>query len=215
MTEHSLHPDTHERQTLNWPRIVGISFVIALHVAALMLLLMPVAPPGAQVEEEEVTLVNFIKPPPPPPPPPEPPKQIVMKQQTVPKPSPQPPPPEEPPVVFDEPSPVDVQAPPPAPPAPPAAPQGPTRDTSDLRASICSLPSQAQLASAVSRARISGLMKLTLTFQADGTVTDVQVAQSSRDRNVDRAAQTWARRIKLCPGSAGTGNLPLELKQGG
>ena len=47
MTEHTPHTDRHERQPLNWPRIVGISFVIALHVAALMLLLMPVAPPGA------------------------------------------------------------------------------------------------------------------------------------------------------------------------
>ena len=57
MTETLPHPDSNLRQSLNWPRIVGISFVIALHVAALMLLLMPVAPPGAQAEEEEVTLV--------------------------------------------------------------------------------------------------------------------------------------------------------------
>ena len=99
--------------------------------------------------------------------------------------------------------------------APPAAPQGPTRDSNDLRASICSQPSMAQLQSAVARARINTTMRLTLSFQADGTVTDVQVAQSSRDRNVDRAAQNWARRIKLCPGSAGTGNLPMELKSGG
>jgi protein TonB len=217
MTENLPHSDKTERQQLNWPRIVGISFVIALHVAALMLLLMPVAPPGAQAEEEEVTLVNFIKPPspppPPPPPPPEPPKQIVLKPQTVPKPSPLPPPPEEPPVVFDEPSPVDVQAPPPAPPAPPAAPVGPTRDLNDLNSSICSKPSLAPLQSAVSRARIVAVMRLTLTFTADGTVTDVQVTQSSRDRTVDRAAQNWARRVKLCPGSPGTGVLALDLKQ--
>ena len=58
MTDNLPHPDRHERQPLNWPRIVGISFVIALHVAALMLLLMPVAPPGAQVEEEEGVAVT-------------------------------------------------------------------------------------------------------------------------------------------------------------
>ena len=215
MTEHLPPTDTHDRPALSWPRIAGFSFVIALHVAALMLLLMPVAPPGQKAQEEEVTLVNFIKPPPPPPPPPEPPKQIQLKPQTVPKPSPLPPPPEEPPVVFDEPSPVDVQAPPPAPPAPPAAPVGPARDTSDLRASICTMPDMGALRGAVSRARISGRMALTLTFQADGTVTDVSVSQSSRDRNVDRAAQSWARRIRLCPGSPGSGILPLDLQQGG
>jgi protein TonB len=105
-----------------------------------------------------------------------------------------------------------VQAPPPAPPAPPAAPQGPTRDANDLRASICSQPSLAPLQSAVARARINTEMRLSLTFQADGTVTDVSVAQSSRNRDVDRAAQQWARRIKLCPGSPGSGILPMNLK---
>jgi outer membrane biosynthesis protein TonB len=38
------------------------------------------------------------------------------------------------------------------------------------------------------------------------------VAQSSRNRDVDRAAQQWARRIKLCPGSPGSGILPMNLK---
>ena len=55
-------------------------------------------------------------------------------------------------------------------------------------------------------------MKLLLAFQADGTVTSAEVQQSSRDRNVDRAAQSWARRIKLCPGAPGSGVLPLDLK---
>src|SRR3546814_17834265 len=49
-----------------------------------------------------------------------PPKPQEIKQLAPPQASPIPPPPEEPPVVFDEPSPVDVQAPPPAQPAPPA-----------------------------------------------------------------------------------------------
>ena len=56
-------------------------------------------------------------------------------------------------------------------------------------------------------------MSLTLTYRADGTVSDASVSTSSRDRNVDRAAANWAKRIKLCPGSAGTGVLPLELLQ--
>ena len=83
----------------------------------------------------------------------------------------------------------------------------------DLLASICAMPPQGPLQSAVGRARISGTMKLQLTFTADGSVTDVSVAQSSRDRNVDRAAQSWARRIKMCAGQPGSGILPLELKQ--
>jgi protein TonB len=90
-----------------------------------------------------------------------------------------------------------------------AAPQGPARDMNDLRASICAMPPQGPLQSAVGRARISGTMKLQLTFTADGSVTDVSVAQSSRDRNVDRAAQSWARRIKMCAGQPGSGILPL------
>ena len=75
------------------------------------------------------------------------------------------------------------------------------------------MPPQNQLASALGRARITGQMRLTLTFTADGAVTDASVSQSSRDRNVDRAAVAWARRIKMCPGQPGTGTLPLDLKQ--
>jgi protein TonB len=83
----------------------------------------------------------------------------------------------------------------------------------DLRASICVMPPQGQLASAVGRARITGQMRLQISFTADGSVTDVSVAQSSRDRNVDRAAVNWAKRIKMCPGQPGAGILPLDLKQ--
>ena len=74
------------------------------------------------------------------------------------------------------------------------------------------MPPLAPLQAAVGRARIQGSMKLLLAFQGDGTVTDVSVNQSSRDRNVDRAAMSWARRIKLCPGAPGSGVLPLDLK---
>ena len=40
---------------LNWPRIAGLSFVIAIHAAALLLLLAPVAPPGEEKADEDVT----------------------------------------------------------------------------------------------------------------------------------------------------------------
>ncbi|RYG12658.1 MAG: energy transducer TonB, partial [Burkholderiales bacterium] len=45
-----------EDSGLNWSRIIGMAFVIALHVAAFLLLLIPaVAPPGEQ-EQEQKTL---------------------------------------------------------------------------------------------------------------------------------------------------------------
>ena len=75
------------------------------------------------------------------------------------------------------------------------------------------MPPLGPVQAAVGRARITGTLRLQLSFTADGSVTDVSVAQSSRDRNVDRAAQSWARRIKMCPGQPGAGILPLELKQ--
>ena len=44
MTEQLPRTDKHDdRHALSWPRIVGITFVIAIHAAALLLLLMPVA----------------------------------------------------------------------------------------------------------------------------------------------------------------------------
>ena len=42
---------------LNWPRIAGLSFVIAIHAAALLLLLAPVTPPGQEKADEDVTRV--------------------------------------------------------------------------------------------------------------------------------------------------------------
>ena len=49
---------------LNWPRIAGLSFVFAVHAAALLLLLAPVSPPGQEKAEEDVTRVVIIEPPP-------------------------------------------------------------------------------------------------------------------------------------------------------
>ena len=41
---------------LSWPRIVGLSFAIAIHAAALLLLLAPISPPAQDVEEDDVVL---------------------------------------------------------------------------------------------------------------------------------------------------------------
>ena len=40
-----------EDNSLNWPRIIGIAFVIALHAAALLALLIPAVAPPAEKEE--------------------------------------------------------------------------------------------------------------------------------------------------------------------
>jgi len=72
-------------------------------------------------------------------------------------------------------------------------------------------PSLAPLAAAVSKAGVAADLALMITYQADGTITDVSVAKSSRNRDLDRAAVTWARRAKLCPGSPGQGRLPFSF----
>ena len=39
------HRDEDREAGLNWPRITGIAFAIAVHLGALLLLLAPVSPP--------------------------------------------------------------------------------------------------------------------------------------------------------------------------
>jgi protein TonB len=51
-----------------------------------------------------------------------------------------------------------------------------------------------------------------LQFTADGSVTSAAVSQSSHNRDLDRAALSWAKQVKLCPGAAGTGFLPIVMK---
>jgi protein TonB len=109
---------------------------------------------------------------------------------------------------------------PPAPPAPPAeqvppAPVGPQRDANNLRASLCFKPSDAPLAQAIGRSGMEQAeVDVTVTFGADGTITDANVTRSSRNRDIDRAALQWARRAKLCPGAPGQGRIPFRLRAG-
>ena len=66
---------------------------------------------------------------------------------------------------------------------------------------------------ALSRSGVEGAeMTLRITYTADGSVTDVSVGKSSRNRDLDRPAQHWARRIKMCPSSGGVGKLPIVFK---
>ncbi|HHA2639099.1 TPA: energy transducer TonB [Stenotrophomonas maltophilia] len=77
---------------LSWPRIVGIAFVIALHLAAFMMLLIPAVAPKAVAEKERNVMVTIVD---------------------------APPPPQAPVVDVPEPRPSDIVTPP-SPPAPPA-----------------------------------------------------------------------------------------------
>jgi len=70
MTQDLPTTDKNDDDGLNWPRIAGMTFVIAVHAAALMLLLAPVTPPGMEKADTDTTRVVIIEPPPPPPPPP-------------------------------------------------------------------------------------------------------------------------------------------------
>ena len=185
--------DTNEDGGLNWPRIAGMTFVIAVHAAALLLLLAPVTPP---------------------PPKEEPPKQIKLTPTPQP-PQPTPTPPQEqPPVVFDTPAPMDVAAPPPSPPAPPPPAPGPRTNPSDLRASLCSKPSDTPLALAIRKAQQGGTAVIQLQYSADGSVTSATLSKSSRNRDLDRAALSWAKQVRLCPGAAGSGLLPIVMNLG-
>lgn len=156
-----------DREGLNWARIAGITIAIAFHVAALLLLLAPMAPPAQQQKEEEVTFVNLIKPPPP----------------------------EEPPIVVDDPSPVDVQAPPPSPPSPPAPATtiGSSVDPSSKRLNPPKYPPTE------ARQGVGGTVVLVITIDGQGNVLDVAVEKSSRNRNLDRAAMDAARKWKFNP----------------
>lgn len=52
---------------------------------------------------------------------------------------------------------------------------------------------------------------ITLTWDAAGRVTDAQVEPTPRLKTLDRELRKWAMQIRLAPGQAGRGYLPLEM----
>jgi len=187
-----------EATGLSWARIIGIAFVIALHLAALMLLLIPAVAPKAAVEKERnivVTLVDAPTPPPPPPPPPPKPPETPpppVKNLAPPKPTPTPPPPEAPPIDVPEPRPSDI-ATPPTPPAPPAQATdiGASVDISSKNMNPPKYPPSAF------RSGAQGEVILIIDVDANGNVTNVSVEKSSRNRDLDRAAMDAARKWRF------------------
>ena len=136
-----------------------------------------------------------------------PPKQVIVQ------PTPQPPPPEEPPVVVDDPSPVDVPAPPPAPPAPPAAAPAPPKASNIVggQASVCGRAPLSYPAAAL-REGAEGTTVVQVTWTAEGTITDASVRRSAGNRDLDRAAVSQVRRWKVCPGDPGTAVVNVDWK---
>lgn len=178
---------------LSWPRIVGIAFVIALHLAAFMMLLIPAVAPKAVAEKERNVMVTIVDAPPPPPPPPPP-----VKNLSPPKPSPVPPPPQAPVVDVPEPRPSDIVTPP-SPPAPPA-PATSIEASVDISSKAMNPP---RYPPAAFRAGIQGEVILIIDVDANGNVTNVTVEKSSRNRDLDRAAMEAARKWRFNAAESG------------
>lgn len=165
---------------LSWPRIVGIAFVIALHLAAFMMLLIPAVAPKAVAEKERNVMVTIVDAPPPPPPPP---------------------PPQAPVVDVPEPRPNDIVTPP-SPPSPPAPPAPPTsiEASVDISSKAMNPP---RYPPAAFRAGIQGEVILIIDVDANGNVTNVTVEKSSRNRDLDRAAMEAARKWRFNAAESG------------
>ena len=193
-----------EDTSLNWPRIIGIAFVIALHAAALLALLIPAVAPPAEKEQERRTSVVIVDTPPPP-----------VKNLAPPKTTPLPPPPEAPPVDVAEPRPTDIVTPP-SPPAPPA-PIADVAATVDISSKNMNPP---RYPPAAARAGIEGTVILIIDVDANGNVTNVAVEKSSRNRDLDRAAMEAARKWRFNPSvvngqkAAGRVRVPVDFNMG-
>ncbi len=164
---------------LSWPRIVGIAFVIALHLAAFMMLLIPAVAPKAVAEKERNVMVTNVDAPPP-------------------KPSPVPPPPQAPVVDVPEPRPNDIVTPP-SPPSPPAPPTS-IEASVDISSKAMNPP---RYPPAAFRAGIQGEVILIIDVDANGNVTNVTVEKSSRNRDLDRAAMEAARKWRFNAAESG------------
>ncbi|WP_099527407.1 energy transducer TonB [Stenotrophomonas maltophilia] len=161
---------------LSWPRIVGIAFVIALHLAAFMMLLIPAVAPKAVAEKERNVMVTIVDAPP----------------------SPVPPPPQAPVVDVPEPRPSDIVTPP-SPPAP-AAPATSIEASVDISSKAMNPP---RYPPAAFRAGIQGEVILIIDVDANGNVTNVTVEKSSRNRDLDRAAMEAARKWRFNAAESG------------
>jgi periplasmic protein TonB len=126
-----------------------------------------------------------------------------------------PPPVAQPPVVYDDPSPVSVVAPPPAPPTPQVAVPSDVAASEDISGRAIAPP---KYPAQELRDGIGGVVKLRVTIDANGSVLDIAIEKSSRNRNLDRAAMDAARKWRFNPGIkngqkvGGVVIVPVEFK---
>jgi periplasmic protein TonB len=179
------------RLSLDGKRIAANSFVIALHVAAIMVLLAPVSAPAPVAEPETITIPDWtVRPPPPPPPPPpiDPTVRTVTQAQptSVPVPVPTPPQPSE--VTYPDGTELAV---------PDTGPTTPTDYGNATGPAIQSLvtdraPAPPYPAMALRR-NITGTVVLLILVDASGNPTQVEIEQSSGSTLLDEAAQKFIR----------------------
>lgn len=186
-------------------RLLIVLSVIALHVAAVWALQAGLLRRAVEVVIPVEVLAELIEPPPPPaPPPPQPQPPVPPRPKAPPQPKPkrQPvtaPRPEPPPPVAIDPTPADnaplappgpaepVEAvAPPSPPTPPA-PAAPTVELPSTAADYLRNPPPVY-PSLSRRLGEQGRVTLRVLVEADGTPSQVQVAQSSGYERLDKAA---------------------------
>lgn len=184
VTTHAPNPHL----ALDGKRIAANSFVIALHVAAVMLLLAPISSPEPVATREETTQVSFKDPPIkviPPPIPVTPQVHPVTTRAPVSHPVETPPQPSE--MTYDDGTEIAI---------PDTGPVTPT-DYGDPAPSIQSLVTDRAPAppypAMAERRRITGTVVLMILVDASGNPVQVDIEQSSGSKLLDDAAQKFVR----------------------
>ncbi len=198
--------------------LVGLTFVVVLHLLLIWALVSGLARQVIEVIKApiETKIIEEVKPPPPPPPenlPPPPPTappppSFVPPPEVDIKPPPTPPPPTitttqvvpppAPPVRIEPAAPVIA---PPAPPAPPP-PAPPKRTAAQVNFNACEKPEYPR---AARRAEAQGLVVVTYTMDVNGVVSDAKIEKSSgvtrEHRMLDKATLDA---VLACKGTPGT-----------
>ncbi|HSV17340.1 MAG TPA: TonB family protein [Casimicrobiaceae bacterium] len=178
--------------------LIGLTAVILLHVIIIYGLMTGLARKAIEVIKKPVsaTVVEEIKKPPPPPPPPppkriEPPKVTPPIQTYVPPPD-IPPPPQ----IVEQPTITAIAPEPPkepyiiAPPAPPVVEAPPPKPAIQAAAVVCPSQEKPSYPREAIRANIErGEVTATLSIDASGNVTSVEINQSSPPRVFDRVVR--------------------------
>jgi outer membrane biosynthesis protein TonB len=108
-----------------------------------------------------------------------------------------------------------AQSPPPPPPAPPAPPRAgaPAKPAAPAaRASIIVRPSLEPVQQAFLAARMPSVRPvLVISYDANGVPTNLELDPPSGNTEVDVAILEWGRQVRLSPGRAGQGRVPINL----